>query len=179
MKLRTLSTCAACFIVFGIKVVTQRWHLTGHTKADADGYYKGLMYPTSHNNVILNAAWLSVASGIYAVSRNHYDLALACFAIWLTSVIYWWKPKPQSWRRYMDITGVACALSYHMMRSIGAEHMIEYYIALACGFVCYPLSGYFHNRNSWLSATFHAGVHLFGNISNFVLYSGALRSLAH
>jgi hypothetical protein len=145
-----------------------------HHKADLDGYYGGMIYPASHNNIIWNAAWLSVASGIYAISRNYHDLAIACFSIWLTSMIHWRKPKPNSWRRYIDIAGVGLALSYHIMRSIGAENMLGYHITLSIGALCYPMSEYFHAKNSWISAICHAGVHLFGNISNFILYSGSL-----
>jgi len=37
---------------------------------------------------------------------------------------------------------------------------------------CFPFGEYYRTRNPTLSALWHGGVHVFGNLSNCILYSG-------
>jgi len=130
-----------------------------------------LILPPVHYWFLWRLSWLSLLSCGYAIYRGYYDLACVPGGVWLTSINYWRRPD-YSWRRYFDITYVYLSLIYQTMRAYDAEYAIPYYIILAFGVGCFPISLYFHKKNQWVSTILHGGVHVFGNISNFVLYSG-------
>lgn len=94
---------------------------------DADGLYDGLVLPREQYMYIWWLAWLSFVSGIVAVARGYTDLCFVPFGVWLTSILYWYKPD-YSWRRYVDMAWVQCALWYQVYRAVGAENMVEYYV---------------------------------------------------
>jgi hypothetical protein len=132
-----------------------------------------LILPASHYWFLWKISWLAFISCIYAISQKHYDLALVPGGVFLTSINYWRKPD-YSWRRYMDIGYVHISQLYQCSRAWGGEYAVPYYSLLAIGIVCFPLSIYYKNSNINLSTTLHAMVHIFGNISNIVLYSGKI-----
>lgn len=131
--------------------------------------------PPDQSNYLWRLSWLSFASGIYGITQGHYDLAVVPLGVWITSINYWRKPD-YSWRRYADITYVHVSLIYQLLRSIEAQYRIPYWIVLGVAVGFYPIGCYFHqtgdNRGGWPSTICHGMVHIFGNISNFILYSG-------
>jgi len=60
-------------------------------------------------------------SCIYAIYKNHYDLALVPGGVFLTSINYWRCPD-YSWRRYLDMIYVKLALIYQIYRAYNAEY---------------------------------------------------------
>lgn len=144
---------------------------------DEDGMFSGIVIPKRQANFLWVLAWLSLVSGLYAISRGYYDLAPVPLGVWATSLLYWQHPD-FSWRRYFDMAFVHLAMVYQIWRAVGAENMNAYYATLAVACVFFPLGTYFHARKmQWPSTICHGGVHVMGNVSNFVLYSGNVVSI--
>jgi hypothetical protein len=94
--------------------------------ADPDGTWSGMILPRKNYQLLWALSWLSLVSAIVAVVRGMYDLAVVPFGVWLTSLLYWYKPD-YSWRRYADMIWVQVALWYQVARAYGAENMVAYY----------------------------------------------------
>jgi hypothetical protein len=132
-----------------------------------------LILPKPQYTFLWRLSWLSLLSGIYALYRQHYYLAPAPIGVWLTSINYWRYPD-YSWRRYVDIIYVHTALVYQIVKAYNMQNAKEYYMILAIGVAFYPIGVYFHSHKKlWLSTICHSQIHIFGNISNFVLYMGS------
>lgn len=144
---------------------------------DHDGMYGGFVLPMSQCNFLWRLSWLSMFSGIYALYRGYYDLAHVPLGVWLTSINYWRHPD-YSWRRYVDIVYVHLAMIYQIVRAYKAQNATAYYAILAFGVSFFPIGVFYHKRgDTWLSTLCHGQVHIFGNISNFVLYAGYVRTI--
>lgn len=146
------------------------------TTPDTNGLYNGLILPKAQYRYLWGISWLSLLSAIYAFSRGYNDLAFVPLSVWLTSIIYWWKPD-YSIRRYFDIYIVNTSLFYQLMRSVDCENRVAYWITLFIGSSFFPLGCYLHPINTWASTLCHSMVHIFGNISNVILYSGKVPPL--
>jgi hypothetical protein len=145
---------------------------------DHDGMYSGLVLPKSQCTFLWRLSWLSLFTGIYALYRQHYDLAPVPLGVWLTSINYW-RHADYSWRRYFDIIYVHLALVYQIIRAYKAHHATAYYILLAIGMSFYVIGVLFHKRgDTWLSTLCHGQVHILGNMSIFLLYSAYIRSIS-
>lgn len=140
-----------------------------------NGLYNSCLYPSSINKVLFKTAWLSFVTGAFALYQQKYDIAIVPFSVWISSILYWHNPIYKSWRRTLDVTVVRSALIYQLWKAKNAENRNLYYatVGVACAF--YPISDFFYNKELiWLSAFSHSFVHILGNISNFILYSGHL-----
>ena len=147
------------------------------TPADDDGLYNGLVLPPDQSRFLWRLSWLSLASGVYGITQGHYDLVVVPIGVWLTSINYWRTPD-YGWRRYVDISFVHVSLSYHLFLSLKAEHRFQYWACLSAAISFYPLGCYFHSRKDgsrWPSTLCHGMVHILANISNVILYSGAVK----
>jgi hypothetical protein len=117
-------------------------------------------------------SWLSFVSGTFAVFRGYADLSIVPYSVWLTSMNYWRAPD-YSWRRYVDIACVQCALWYQVYRAFGAEYQIEYYSITLLGLL-FGYLGFLYRNDDWTTTIFHAILHVTANIGNMVLYSGRI-----
>ena len=142
---------------------------------DVDGLYKQRIVPREQSNFLVSLSFLSLVSGIYAINRGHYDLAMVPLGVFTTSMIYWTNPT-YCWRRTLDMVYVSSAMVYQIYRAQNAQYRKPYYCLLFCAVAFYPFSWYFHNKkySSWKSVLSHSMIHIVGNISNFVLYSGKI-----
>jgi hypothetical protein len=147
-----------------------------HIEPDEDGLYNGLILHHTQYSFLWRLSWLLLSSGMFAIYRGYYDLAATPLGILITSLNYWRKPD-YSWRRYLDIGYVHIGLIYQSIRAYNSEYCIPYYTILSVGIICYPISVYYHKKNSWKSTILHGMLHICGNISNFVLYSGEIKNL--
>lgn len=138
---------------------------------DENGLYKGLILHHNQCLFLWGISWLSLGSGLFAIYRGYYDLSIVPLGVWLTSINYWRSPD-YSWRRYLDIGYVHSALMYQSIRAYRSEYCNAYFTILSFGIICFPISIYFHKKSPWTSTILHGMVHIFGNISNIVLYSG-------
>lgn len=147
-----------------------------HTIPDPDGLYDKLTLPPDQSLFLWSLSWLSLGSGIYAITQRHYDLSYVPLGVWLTSINYWRKPD-FSWRRYCDIAFVHISLTYQIYRSIHASNRIPYWITLSIGCSFFPVACLLHKKYCGISTLCHGMVHIIGNVSNCILYAGFIPSI--
>ena len=124
-------------------------------------------------------AFLSLFSAFYAIYKGYYELALIPFGVFLTSIIYWYKPT-NCWRQTLDITYVKFALFYNIIRAYNSEYYIFYYITVFISLCFYPLGIYLYNKQLYWESTYaHSMVHIIANISNIILYTGTVLPLTY
>lgn len=117
-------------------------------------------------------SFVSLISAIYALYNNYYDIAIVPGGVFVTSITYWWKPN-KSWRRNIDILYVKIALFYQIIRAIGADYALLYYLTTLTSIYFFYIGVYYYNkRNYWYSTYAHCMLHLIANIANIILYSG-------
>ena len=115
----------------------------------------------------------SLITSLYALYKDYYELAVIHFGVFLTSILYWYKPIPTSWRKTLDVTYVKFALFYTIIRAYNSEYYILYYITISISLCFYPLGIYLYNKKLYWESTYaHSMLHIIANISNFILYSG-------
>ncbi len=137
--------------------------------------YNGLVLPPTKHMYIFITTFFGLISSIYAISRKYYHLAIVPFGVFLTSVNYWRHPLYNSKRRYIDIIYVNLAMFYQIWYAYNSQYANLYYIILFITLCFVPLSWYYHNKNKiWIGTFLHSMIHILGNISNIILYSGKL-----
>lgn len=150
------------------------------TAVDEDGLYNGLVLPPTQHMYIFSLSFLSLISGIYAISRGYYDVAAVPLGVLLTSINYWRHPLFNSKRRYIDMIYVHIAMFYQIFRAYYAENVVSYYIILFASVCFFPLSWHYHEKKeTWKGTFLHGMVHILGNVSNIVLYSGSICSMSN
>jgi hypothetical protein len=123
---------------------------------------------------IYKVSFLSLVSTGYACYRGHYGLAFVPGGTFITSIIYWRKPD-YSWRRYLDMTYVTSGLCYQLIRAYYSEYPRLYYTTAGIAVLFYGLGIHFYKKKQyWCSTYAHCMLHVFGNISNLILYSGEI-----
>lgn len=124
--------------------------------------------------LIYKVSLLALVTGIYAIYKGHYIMALSPVGVFLTSINYWRKPD-YSWRRYVDMTYVKLALIYQLYQGSRSEYMMEYYGVMMVATMMYPISIYYYKKNNYWNSTYaHCLLHVISNIGNIVLYSGRI-----
>ena len=124
---------------------------------------------------IYNTSYLSLLSFIYAIYRNHYNLAAVPGSVFLTSIHYWKKPD-YSYRRYLDMAVVKTALVYQHYIAYNAEYSKIYYTIFLLAMASYPIGIYYYNKKDYWKSTYaHILLHLLANIGNIILYSGYIK----
>jgi hypothetical protein len=148
------------------------------TPPDADGSYGGCIIPPAQYWFIFRLAFISFIAGSVAAARGHWDLCMVPYGVGITSLLYWWRPD-YSWRRYVDIVYVQCALWYQTWRAIGAENAAAHFALTFVGIVFFPIGVYAYQkyRLTWLSTLCHSMVHVFCTAGNIALYMGSVRPI--
>ena len=132
-----------------------------------------ILYPEQYS-FLCKVSFLSLFLSIYAIYKEHYDLAIVVAGVFLTSINYWYKPTA-CWRQTLDIAYVKFALFYHIIRAYNSEYYLLYYITLIISMCFYPLGIYLYNKKLYWESTYaHSMVHIISNISNIILYTGAI-----
>jgi len=128
--------------------------------------------PLEHGYYMCIMSSLSFLSGIYAVKKKLYNLAMVPIGVWLTSINYWHFPI-YSWRRNLDITYVTLALTYQVCKSYSSKNIKQYCLITGLGISFYPLSWYLYKKKYlWSSTIAHSMIHIFGSLANVILYTG-------
>jgi len=124
-------------------------------------------------NLIYRVSWISLASTLYALYRNHYTLWFVPGSIFLTSINYWRKPD-YSWRRYLDIVVAKSMIAYQLTMAYKSEYAPIYYLITGTALSCYPLGIYYYKKEEhWKSTYAHIMLHILCHVGNFILYSGS------
>lgn len=128
--------------------------------------------PYAQYNYLWRISWLALGATAYAMYNNHYEFAPFTFMVFLTSINYWRKPD-YSWRRYCDMVAVQIAFWYHIVRAYQSEYHTIYYITAWTAAGCFPISIYYYKKNMYWHSTYsHSMIHILGNMSHIILYSG-------
>ena len=147
---------------------------------DSDGLFSGLLLPADQHWFLWTTSWVTAVSAVYATSRGLWDLCWCPWVVLFTSLLYWARPTPGA-RRALDVGCVQLCFWWQLYRAWGAQHGAAYYALQALGVAAYGCSLFFEYRMRWfwVSTLFHGlGVHVVGNISNMVLYSGGIPELS-
>jgi hypothetical protein len=135
-----------------------------------------ILYPEQYQ-LIYYVSFLSLASSMYAFYRRQYSISMGVGFVFFTSINYWSHPD-YSWRRYLDMTAVQLTMYYQMYRARNAQYKTPFYIFLFIGISMYPIGVYYYYQHLyWHSTYIHCLLHVFANISNWVLYSGRIDEL--
>lgn len=131
-----------------------------------------IILPPTHYHFLWRISWLSLISCAFAVYRGHYDLAFVPGGVWVTSINYWRKPD-YSWRRHVDVIYVHLGMIYQILRALEAGNRNYYYTVLFLAMIFFSLGvHYYKQKHLWSSTISHGMVHVFGNVSNVILYYG-------
>ena len=127
-----------------------------------------------HSRKLLMMSWCIFFSVLAAVINQRLDCALAASCVLFTSVNYWRHPV-LGFRRNLDILMTSSCFVYQLVvvspNASGYAKWLYWSTVLACG-CCYAKARHCgrvlhkHANASW----WHFGIHLCGNIGNFVLY---------
>jgi len=143
---------------------------------DSDNLYQGLTLPEAQYTFLWNSSWLFLVSTSYAFTKGKTEFIILPFAVWATSINYWWKPD-FSWRRYVDMACVHFVICYQSIRGYGSEYQIPFYTISAIGMIFYAFAMYYKQKSDWTSTIFHSIAHIMANVSVMVLYSGKVQPI--
>ncbi len=126
--------------------------------------------PREYYIILWHTSWCALISSVFAFYKEFYDFSFLCFIVFLTSINYWKYPI-NNWRRKVDMFCVYITIIYKIIKAYNIKHNIYYYSALTFALSFYMFSLYFSKKNKlWLSTLSHSMLHIFGNISNIILY---------
>ena len=129
-----------------------------------------LVLPQDLSWILWWTSWMTFGSGLYAVWRGAYGLAALTMAIFLTSINYWRWPD-MGLRRYVDMTVVQVGLVGHLVAAVAVGSW-GYCLLTGLGGLCFSAGWLARETDPRASVLWHAGLHLFANIGNLVLYAG-------
>ena len=125
-------------------------------------------------NLLWRSSWCSFASAAYGTYRQQYDISIAEFAVFLSSINFWRYPL-NDWRKYLDILVVQCALYVHLLRAYNTQYSIQYYSIMFVAFLFYGGGEYFYRKKQYVISTYsHMMLHILANLANIVLHSGKI-----
>lgn len=134
--------------------------------------YDGCILPRKYYSILYASSYLSLISVVYASYREYYTLSCIPGSVFLTSILYWQRPD-YSWRRTVDMAVVNTALVMNCYVAWWAQRGWFYYGITSFAVCLYIVARELYKRGYLLESTVcHAGLHLFANIANLVMYSG-------
>jgi hypothetical protein len=143
-----------------------------HDKSNDKSNDNPLIVPLEHGHYMCIIATLFGLSGVYAVKRGLFALAIGPLGVWFTSVNYWRNPT-YGLRRNIDIFYCLFALAIQLMYSHNSTHALLYRYITLSALVFYPISWILYiYEYFWLATIAHSLLHVFPNIANVILYSG-------
>ena len=131
----------------------------------------------SQYNLLWKTSFLALTSFSTAVYNKKYYCSLIPLTVFFTSINYWRKPD-YSCRRNIDMVCVKSSIIINIIIAYNSQYYKIYYPLLFVASSCYPISIIFYKRkNYWASVYCHAILHVLGNLSNIILYSGYILPL--
>lgn len=124
-------------------------------------------------NLCFFTSFITAASVHQAVVRGRPTFAISPALVLVTSVLHWFDPQVDSWRRTLDISVVRIGMFWQvglalaLCRPMGAILLLASYTS---GGLCYGLGRILNVRgHDALAAWVHVGVHVFANVGNILL----------
>jgi hypothetical protein len=126
----------------------------------------------SQYNLLWKTSFLALTSFSTAVYNKKYYCSLIPLTVFFTSINYWSRPD-YSWRRNIDMVCVKSGIIINIIIAYNSQYYKMYYPVLFLASSCYPISIILYKRKKyWASVYSHAFLHVLGNLSNIILYSG-------
>jgi hypothetical protein len=126
--------------------------------------------PKEQSQILFALSFGIAITAMYALVKKQYDIAVICFAGFLTSINFWNDPK-YGFARSLDILVITGGFTYLCWRAV-TQNVTSYAFWL-CFFMfilLYLIGHHLYDQGYiWLSTLTHCGVHLFGN-GTFVLF---------
>ncbi|MCP4399932.1 MAG: hypothetical protein GY801_21825 [bacterium] len=135
-----------------------------------------LMLPKPYSRRVYYSGMFSIISVAVSMYLGMYAFSVLSTVVLVNSINYWRDPV-KGWRRNLDMVCVFAACMYQMnvsFRLANQWYFIGYWTTLILALSSYSIArryGRVH-RNPDLSSWWHMGIHIFGNISNVILYYG-------
>ena len=133
---------------------------------------KPLVLPPHYSSRIVNISYLMLVSLATSLFRTLYLCSLCTLAVFITSQLYWRHPT-KGRRRLLDMIISASSLLYHIMLATfyvpNPASQIAYFGAVLIGVGCYLIAR--HLKCKDMSSRLHCLLHIFGNVSNVILYN--------
>lgn len=128
-----------------------------------------------HSILIYRFSFVALITISNAFYNKHYDFCILSSILFFNTLNYWRNPNANSYRRYVDISGVIVGLIYQCIRAYNTSQSKLYYNLTSFAAFFYPLGYFFHNKKNYLLSTYcHIVLHLLVNISCIALYSSNL-----
>ena len=115
---------------------------------------------------------LLLLNSAYGFYKGVNDVALLVGLVFMTSVIYWNKPKI-SIRRYIDNIAVGALIFYIYTKIRNKKNNKKYFIILALIVLCSIMFYYYkiNDNNIKMALYCHVLIHLLANLSFIILYN--------
>ena len=131
---------------------------------------KTILAPAQYG-LLWKTSWLTSASALYSIHKKKYIDAMLLSSIFFTSLNFWRYPTI-SWRRTMDMSMVNIGILYQIHSAFSSKNRNGYMLLIGTGISSYYIGCQHYTKgNHWTYVYHHAGLHLFGNIASFYLYS--------
>lgn len=125
-----------------------------------------------HDIVLWHTSWLAIISATFAALLGKYDFVVVIICVFLTSINFW-RDSRVMWTRILDMTMVGISLAHHLVHAYWSPIGNYYFMIVAAGMICFPISVWFYNQNMpWASTVAHIGVHTLANIACIILLTG-------
>lgn len=129
------------------------------------------------SNLLWKTSFLALTSFSTAIYNKKYYCSLIPLTVFFTSINYWRKPD-YSWRRTLDMVCVKSGVIINIIIAYNSQYCKIYYPVLFTATSFYPIGIILYKRkNYWGSVYAHATLHVLGNVSNIILYSGYILPL--
>ena len=135
-----------------------------------------LMVPQPYSRRLYYSGMLTILSVAVSMHLRMYEFTALATVVLVNSINYWRHPI-KGWRRNLDMACAYGVCLYQMSVSFSLTeqwYFIGYWSTLIIAVSSYSIArryGRVH-RNPDLSSRWHMGIHIFGNISNVILYYG-------
>ncbi len=138
-------------------------------ECDADGLYGGCIVPIEQGYYMCIISSLIVFSSIYIFRLGKIRVSAMSMVVFFTSINYWRNPC-YGFRRNLDISLLAIALSHQLCYALMVTNGYIYYYFAFMYCLCYAMSWYLYKQQKlWPSIMLHSCVHLFVNTGNIYL----------
>lgn len=127
--------------------------------------------PLDQAKYIFYLAPLGFITGTIGLYNDKHCLGLSSYIGSCVSMLYWYDPTFDTWRRYLDMTYVQYLFWLHIYAAYQTHIFYEYLVLQIVGIFCYILSWYYASLelHTWATAL-HMLLHGIVNIGASTLY---------
>ena len=135
-----------------------------------------LIIPQPYSRRLYYSGMLSLLSVAVSLHLRMYEFTMLAAIVLLSSLNYWRYPI-RGWRRNVDMVCVYGVCLYQVGVSFSLANpwcFLGYWLTLIIAGSSYGVARRYGRvlRNPDLASRWHMGIHLFGNVSNLILYYG-------